>query len=358
MRQFDIPGELLSIDPFVRGHIHDTFVSSWRDDDGAQVRYLHQRMNTQVFPDVPALMNNIERVTGHLREHYGDLRTLELVPTREAGSYFDHAEHGCWRTYGFLENTVSHDLCDHPELAFDAAHAFGSFQSRLSGLDPALLRETIPDFFSSPHRLRQLDAALAGDVVGRAARCVAELEFVQARRAQCSIFADLQKAGRVPTRIVHGDTKLNNVLFCTETDRPVCVVDLDTCMPGWSLFDFGDLVRFTAATCVEDEPDLGRAGMDLELYRALVDGYLDSAGDMLSDDEIAHMPEAARLVTLTVGIRFLADHLAGDRYFKVARERHNLDRARVQFRIVESMERQDALMRKALPSAVLARVRG
>jgi aminoglycoside phosphotransferase (APT) family kinase protein len=315
-------------------------------------------MNTQVFPDVAALMNNIERVTGHLREHYGEFRTLELVPTREARSYVEHPRHGCWRTYGYLENTVSHDLCDQPELAYDAAHAFGNFQAQLSDLDPGLLRETIPDFFSSPHRLRQFDAALAKDVVSRARHCADEIAFVQKRRAQCAVFADLQKEGKVPTRIVHGDTKLNNVLFCTETDRPVCVVDLDTCMPGWSLFDFGDLVRFTAATCVEDETDLDTAGMDPELYRALVDGYLDGSGDTLGEDEVALMPDAARLVTLTVGMRFLTDHLAGDVYFKVARERHNLDRARVQFRIVESMEQQDAVMRAALPGAVQSRSSG
>ncbi|MBK8977765.1 MAG: aminoglycoside phosphotransferase family protein [Planctomycetes bacterium] len=355
--EFAIDGELRSIDAFERGHIHDTFVSSWSSASGNVWRFLHQRMNEQVFPDVPALMNNIQHVTEHLRRQCdGDLRTLRLVPTRDGSAWLQHEHHGAWRTYVFLENTTSHDLCDDPRLAYDAAHAFGSFQSQLRGLDPALLQETIPDFFSSPHRLRQLDAARAADAVGRVGACGPELAFVESRRGMCSVFDDLLRNGRIPSRVVHGDTKLNNVLFCTESERPVCVVDLDTCMPGWSLYDFGDLVRFTAATCVEDEVDLDCAGMDPELYRALVQGYLDTASGFLGDEEVALMPLAAKLVTLTVGMRFLADHLSGDRYFKVAREGHNLDRARVQFRMVESMEQQDDLMRSALPRSILGRV--
>jgi hypothetical protein len=364
VRQFAIDGTLRSIDAFERGHIHDTFVSTWAQEDGSCRRFLHQRMNEQVFPDIPALMNNIERVTGHLSEHLGsELRTLRLVPTRDGSSWYRDTERqheggvGAWRTYVFLENTTSHDLCSGAELAYDAAHAFGSFQAQLQDLDATQLVETIPLFFNAPHRLAQLRSAAQADAHGRVADCAAELAFVEERQAICPEFEDLLASGRIPPRVLHGDTKLNNVLFCTESDRPVCVVDLDTCMPGWSLYDFGDLVRFTAATCVEDEPELELAGMDIELYEALLSGYLDAAGSFLCDEEIVRMPLAARLVTFTVGMRFLTDHLAGDVYFKTSRPGHNLDRARVQFRIAQSMEQQDAQMRRSLPQSVLRKAR-
>ncbi len=352
-QRFAIDGALEGIETFERGHIHDTFVSTWRAGPHRQ-RFLHQRVNDQVFRDVPSLMNNIERVTSHLRRHSGELATLQLVSTRDGRSYL-HDDSGAWRTYVFIENTESHDLCASPELAYAAAHAFGSFQECLSDLDTSCLRETIPEFFSSPHRLRQFDTALAADAVGRAKTAAVEVGFVQRRRAMCPVFADMLKTGRLPTRVVHGDTKLNNVLFDRTTGSPVCVVDLDTCMPGYSLYDFGDLVRFTAATCVEDEPELTKAGMDLGLYEALVSGYIDAAQSFLTEDEIGLMPFAARLVTFTVGMRFLTDHLAGDVYFKVARPGHNLDRARVQFAMVESMERQEAAMNRVLPGRIAYR---
>ena len=353
---FAISGELVAIEAFERGHIHDTFVSTWQAGDARQ-RFLHQRMNDQVFRDLPALMNNIERVTRHLATHDGELHTLRLVPTRGGESWLS-GDHGAWRTYVFIEGTKSHDLCDRPELAYDAAHAFGSFQKRLADLDASVLRETIPEFFSSSHRLRQFDAALDADVAKRRHDAAVEIGFAQRRRAMCDVFDRMLRDGRMPKRVVHGDTKLNNVLFCTKSHRPVCVVDLDTCMPGWSLYDFGDLVRFTAATAPEDETDLDKVGTDLDLYEALVQGYLDTAGEFLGDEEIGLMPLAARLVTFTVGLRFLTDHLAGDTYFKVARPGHNLERARVQFRMVECMERFEGRMVAALPRAARVHATG
>lgn len=342
---FAIDGDLLEIRSFDRGHIHDTFVSTWRRADGVVRRYLHQRINDRVFTDVPALMNNIANVTSHLATRYGaaadvaPMRSLELVPTRAGGHYLV-TEDAPWRTYVFVEGTRSFDRCDSRERAHEAARAFGQFQADLAGLDVRRLRETIPRFFSSPYRLLQLEDAIAADLVGRVKHARAEISFVQMRRQLVDAVESAMRGGAFPARIVHGDTKLNNLLFDERSGRAVCVVDLDTCMPGWSLYDFGDLVRFTAARCKEDELDLAQAGMDLELYTALVDGYLEGAGALLTSAEVAMLPLAARLVTLTVGMRFLADHLAGDRYFKVARENHNLDRARVQFAMVGDMERQ------------------
>ncbi|MCB9876593.1 MAG: phosphotransferase [Planctomycetes bacterium] len=348
VQRFALDGELLEIKPLQRGHIHDTFVSTWRQD-GKDRRYLHQRMNDKVFHDIPAVMHNIETVSKHLRRKMAGKKTLDgfkvldLVSTREKRSYLV-ADSGQWRTYSFIENTQSHDHCKNPEQAFEAARAFGWFTSQLADLDASHLRETLPRFFSTPYRLQQFEDALAEDPLDRAGSCMTEIRFAQTRRETAFVIDDLLKKGEIPVRTVHGDTKLNNVLFCNETGRAKCIVDLDTCMPGYSLYDFGDLVRFTAATSDEDERDLGKVGTDLTLYRALVDGYLDGTRGTLSSKEIELMPFAARLVTYTIGLRFLADHLAGDVYFKVHREGHNLDRARVQFRMVELMEQQAEAM--------------
>jgi len=344
VQKFAVDGDLLSIQPLDRGHIHDTFVSTWRQR-GALRRFLHQRMNDKVFQDIPAVMHNIETVSRHLRRKMGDrstldgFRVLDLVPTREDRSYLVD-ESGQWRTYSFIENTSSRDQCSKPEQAYEAARAFGWFTSQLADLDASHLRETLPKFFSTPHRLQQFEDALAEDPRNRAVGCVSEIRFAQTRRETAFVIDDMLRSGELQLRTVHGDTKLNNVLFCNDTDRAQCIVDLDTCMPGYALYDFGDLVRFTAATSAEDERDLDKVGTDMGLYRQLVNGYIEGTRGALSKAEIELMPFAARLVTYTIGLRFLADHLAGDVYFKVHRPGHNLDRARVQFRMVERMEQQ------------------
>ncbi len=345
---FAIDGALVGVQPLARGHIHDTFVSTWRSGP-RDVRFLHQHLNEDVFTDIPAVMHNVRAVTNHLerkRQSDGDdgFHTLRLVPAKSGEAYI-RVPSGPWRTYEYVEGTLTHDACQGPEQAYEAARAFGQFQARLIDLPTAELQDTIPLFFSSPHRLQQLDAAVRGDAAGRVAAAHADLAFVDARRTQVRTIDKEIAAGRMPRRIVHGDTKLNNVLFDQRTGKAVCVVDLDTCMPAYSLYDFGDLVRFTAATSAEDERDLSRAGTDLTLYRALVEGYLATAGAFLTPAERELMPFAARLVTLTIGMRFLADHLNGDVYFKVHRAGHNLDRARVQFAMVAAMERQDRAMR-------------
>ena len=349
VRRFAIGGELVDLVAHDRGHIHDTYISTFRAADGSSCRYLHQRMNGTVFTDLPGLMHNVERVTHYLADEQpeGGLDALRLVRTRDDQAWL-RDDRGAWRTYHFVEGTISYDQCPGPEMAHEAARAFGRFQARLRGLPATELVETIPRFFSAPYRLEQLDAAIRSDVERRVPGAATELTFVDERRSLVPIIEDRLEDGRLPSRVVHGDTKLNNVLFDVETGQARCVVDLDTCMPGWSLYDFGDLVRFTAATSAEDETDLERAGMNLELYRALVAGYLDGAGEFLLPEERQLMPEAARLVTLTIGMRFLADHLAGDVYFKVSRPGHNLDRARVQFAQVASMEAQAAAMRDAV----------
>ncbi len=348
VRRFAIDGQLRSIESFDRGHIHDTYLSAWDVGEASPRRYLHQRLNDRVFHDLPCLMHNIEQVISHLDQKLTDtddreFRVLRLIRTLD-GLSWTREDSGAWRTYDFIENTRSHDACHGPEEAFEAARAFGRFQFHLRDLDVGDLRETIPNFFSSPFRLRQFEEALSSDPLDRSAEVASEIRFVRERMGMVDVIEDHLRNGRFPLRIVHGDTKLNNVLFDNDTGRAVSVVDLDTCMAGWTLYDFGDLVRFTAATSAEDERDLDQVGMDVELYRALVDGFLDGAAGTLTSLERDLMPFAARLVTFTVGLRFLTDHIAGDVYFKTARSGHNLDRARVQFRMVERMEALEQAM--------------
>ena len=327
-----------------------TWISTWRDEGGAEHRYLHQRINEHVFGDVAGLMHNVEAVTRRLAEveaatHYEALR---LVWTR-TGEHWLRADDGPWRTYHFVENTEAFDRCSGPDQAYEVARIFGWFQHGLEALDSNELVETIPGFFSPGLRLRQLDEAVAGaaavsertgrDRVAGFDGCADALAFVAERRGLVELFEGHYASGRFPARVVHGDTKLNNVLFDLTTGDARAVVDLDTAMPGFLLYDFGDMVRFTAATSAEDETDLSKAGTDLAVYRALRDGYLDCAADSLTALERELLPQAGPLVTLVIGMRFLADHLAGDVYFGATREGHNLDRARVQFAQVACMER-------------------
>lgn len=341
IRLFDIPGHFEGAEELRRGHIHSTYVSTWGRPEGA-TRYLHQRLNAEVFRDIPALMHNVGLVTRHLAgsSEPGAMEALQLVPAAETGADYALTPDAPWRTYHFIEGAESYDHPRDAEMAFTAASAFGDFQVRLATLDAGELRTTIPDFFDSEARLRQLEAAAAADVAHRRDSVARELSFVEARRGACSVMGDALRSKRIPARVVHGDTKLNNVLFDRSSGAPRCVVDLDTCMPGYSLYDFGDLVRFTAATCDEDEQDLTRAQIDPETFDALEAGYLEHAAGFLTPFERDHMGFSARLVTLTIGMRFLADHLSGDRYFKITRPGQNLDRARVQFALVADMERR------------------
>ena len=347
LEAFALEGSLQGVEPLKRGHIHDTFVSTW-DVQGRERRFLHQRMNEAVFGDLDRLMHNIQRVTQHMFTHsegqsVNGFEPLRLIPTR-TGSLFAKLSGGSWRTFVFIDQSESHDRCAGPEQAFEAARAFGWFQRQLLDLPPTDLEETLPDFFSSPVRLAQFQRALKTASPERLRSAADLIEFIEARAGLTGVIEAELKRGRIPQRIVHGDTKLNNILFCRVTGRAKGIVDLDTCMPGYSLYDFGDLVRFTAATSSEDERDMDRIGTDLELFEALSAGYLSMTRDFLTPLEIELMPFAARLVTLTIGMRFLSDYLSGDRYFKISRPGQNLDRAAVQLGMVAYMERNARAM--------------
>ena len=347
---FALPGKLTGLRKLKRGHIHDTFVSEW-SVDGTPRAYVHQRMNQEVFPDLELLMANIRRVSEHLVRKLGadgtdGFEPLQLIPTA-LGENYATTTTGAWRTFVFIRNTSSHDRCSSPDQAFEAGRAFGWFQAQLRDLPAEELGETLPQYFSSPHRYEQFRAALGRATDARKRSAGDAIDFAQHRELMVAVIARELDSGAIPTRVVHGDTKLNNILFDDTTGKAKGIIDLDTCMAGYSLYDFGDLVRFTAATSTEDEQDLARVGTDLELYRALAEGYRSTAGDFLLPTELELMPFAARLVTFTIGLRFLADHLAGDVYFKIERPGHNLDRARVQFEMVRFTEQHEAEMRAA-----------
>jgi len=352
-RCFAIEGELIDTEALPRGHIHQTWISTWTAHAGGKQRFLHQRINESIFQQVGRLMSNIELVSRKLGQscEAAGYEAMRLVPTNQGESWCRSAG-AAWRTYEFIENTRAFDRCTGSEQAHATARIFGWFHASLAEMDASLFHETIPNFFSPGHRWLQFQTALSRgealvgdessvgrDFARRRALAKDAIAFAKDQHWLIELFDRHLSKGEIPSRIVHGDTKLNNVLFDAESGAARCVVDLDTCMPGFSLYDFGDMVRFTAATSEEDEPDTSLAGTSLEVYRALAAGYLECAQDSISplERELLHL--AGPLVSLLIGLRFLTDHLTGDTYFGASRENQNLDRARVQFAQVAHMEK-------------------
>jgi hypothetical protein len=348
--QFEFRGEVLGLAPHGNGHINDTYLVICEAPD-APVRYILQHINRHVFRDPIAVMQNVERVTAHLAAQVagqpdGARRALQLVPARDGRNWHVDAEDETWRAYRFIENARTYDTATSVEQAFQAARAFGCFQQQLSSLPPPRLHETIPDFHHTPKRFAALERAIAGDIGGRAVLAQPEIEFARSRQSIASVLLDAD----LPERITHNDTKFNNVLLDDATGEAICVIDLDTVMPGLVLYDFGDMVRTTTSPAGEDERDLSNVTMQFPLFEALVRGYLDSAGAFLTSAERKYLAFSGKLITFEIGIRFLTDYLAGDTYFKVHREGHNLDRCRTQFKLVESIECQEEEMNRLVES--------
>ncbi len=357
VRAFRIDGEFLDAAPYGTGHINHTFASRFRTSAGT-VRFIHQRINSYVFKNPPHVMENVERITGHLRRKIAaaggdpERETLTLVPAADGRSFHVDAEGATWRTYVFIERAATFDLVTDLGVARQAAAAFGRFQGLLDDLPGEPLHETIPDFHNTPWRYGQFLEALEADRANRAAGVRGEIAFIEARRAETSRLMDLHRAGRLARRVTHNDTKFNNVMIDEATRRAVCVIDLDTVMPGFSVNDFGECVRTGASSALEDEQDLGRVGLDLGIYEALARGFLETAGAHLTPLEVDLLPFACRLMTFENGLRFLTDHLNGDVYYRIHRPGHNLDRSRTQLRLVEEMERAESEM-----EAIIARFR-
>ncbi|MCH7227706.1 phosphotransferase enzyme family protein [Haloferula sp. A504] len=349
---FLIPADFQSAEPYGSGHINDTYAVRF-SQAGTGVRYIFQRINHHVFPDPVALMRNIERVCAHSRSKLGGLdasrQTLTLIPTRDLRNWHvDGEDH--WRCYLFIENARTYDAIRSLDQATEAARAFGRFQGMLADLPGGRLSETIPDFHHTRKRFENLVRAFEADAHGRAGAVAEEMAFIREREADTDIIIDALESGRIPERITHNDTKLNNVMIDDATGEGICVIDLDTVMPGTALNDFGDMIRTATNPAREDSRDLSEIRMRPEYFEAIARGYLEGASGFLTESEIELLPVSGKLMTLEVGIRFLTDFLEGDIYFKTQRDGHNLDRCRSQLRLVESIEGQMDDMKQRLDS--------
>ena len=342
--EFQFEGEVAAFAPFGNGHINDTHLVTC-ERAGMPVRYVLQRVNRNVFRSPAAVMQNIERVTAHLAAQLAgtpdrERRALSLIPTRDGHNWFEDTQGETWRAWRFIENARSYETATSSEQAFQAAQAFGRFQQQLASLPAPRLHETIPDFHHTPKRFAALEEAVVRNIHGRAALAKPEIDFAFAHKSIAGVLI----AANLPERITHNDTKFNNVLLDDATGESLCVVDLDTVMPGLALYDFGDMVRTTTSPAAEDERDLSKVAMQFPMFEALVHGYLSAAGEFLTKAEKDLLAFSGKLITFEVGIRFLADYLNGDTYFKVHRDGHNLDRCRTQFKLVESIERHEEAM--------------
>lgn len=356
--QFDLPGALVDATPYGTGHINDTLALRLRQGDGTERRFILQRINQYVFRKPLEVMENIERVTAHLRTKIAaaggdpDRETLTLVPTRGGSTYTCDAQGDVWRIYLFIDGTRTYETPESQAQIYQTAWAFGDFQRLLDDFPAGLLHETIPGFHYTPKRFAAFQEAAARDAVGRAADVAAEIRFLEQREADTRVLTGKLEAGVLPLRVTHNDTKINNLLVDAASGKGLCIVDLDTTMPGLAQYDFGDMVRTAAALVMEDDPDWRSAGISLENFDSLAHGYLDAARAILTPAEIDLLAFGGRLITLEQALRFLTDYLNGDVYYKIHRPNHNLDRARTQIRMVEDMENQFARM-----EAIIAKYR-
>ncbi len=340
---FAVNGKMEEISPHGSGHINDTFLITYREN-GKQKRYILQRMNHEIFKDLSGLMENVVHVTEFLQEKIiksggePERETLNVIQTKDGAAYWGNKEDGYWRMYRYVEGATSYDAVEKPEDFYESAVAFGHFQKMLADFPAATLHETIPNFHNTIDRLRKFKQAVAEDVMHRVQEVQAEIRFVLDREEDCHVLCDMLSSGELPLRVTHNDTKLNNIMIDNETGKGICVIDLDTVMPGSALYDFGDSIRFGASTGAEDEKDLSKISCDLELFALYTKGFVEGCEGALTDTEIRMLPMGAKLMTLECGIRFLTDYLEGDHYFKIQRPEHNLDRTRTQFKLVKDME--------------------
>lgn len=327
------------------GHINDTYCVLCQPSEGDCIRYILQGLSQAAFPDQAVVMDNFRKITAFLREKLSTLGedasrgTLSLISTKDGKSYYTDENGRAWRLMPFIEGTDCLQTAT-PELFAASARAFGRFQYLLSDFPVETLRETIIKFHDTEDRFRKFRAALSADKCGRAKNVQNEIDFVLARENDCSVLQSVLREGRLPLRVTHNDTKLNNILIDRATGEGICVIDLDTTMPGLSANDFGDSIRFGANHSAEDEKDLSKVNFDIKLYEIYAKNYIEGAQGGLTNAELEYMPWGARLMTLECGIRFLTDYLDGDTYFRIHYPEQNLDRCRTQFKLVKDMEEQ------------------
>lgn len=342
--QFQFEGEFIFGEPFGCGHINDTHVLYFKREFEHPLRYILQGINHSIFRNVEQLMENIDHVTAFIaqkvRQAGGDpaREVLQIVKTTDGKLYYDAGNDRYYRAYVFVDDAVSLQCITKPEHFYQSARAFGKFQRQLSDFPADTLFETIPNFHNTRDRYRLFTEAVEKDIAGRAKSVREEIDFIQKREKDTGVLLDLLESGQLPLRVTHNDTKLNNVMLDIKTGKGICVIDLDTVMPGLVHYDFGDSIRFGASTAAEDETDLSKVSMSPELFEQFSRGFLEECGDSLTETELDYLPFGAKLMTFECGMRFLTDYLNGDTYFKIHREHHNLDRCRTQLRLVADME--------------------
>lgn len=348
---FCLEGQLEECVPYGNGHINDTYRVTFQTEQGIR-RYILQKMSQVVFKKPVELMENVSKVTSWLckkiTENGGDpeRETLNLVNTKTGMPYYVDETGEYWRVYLFIEGATCYDVVKNDNDFYQSALAFGHFQRLLADYPAETLHETIPNFHNTPDRMRIFRETLRKDVCGRAKDVQLEIRFIEEHEKLAYVLYDLLEQGRLPLRVTHNDTKLNNIMIDNETGRAICVIDLDTVMPGLSAYDFGDSIRFGASTGEEDERDLSKVSCDLHLYEVYVKGFIEGCGGALTETELDMLPWGALLMTFENGIRFLTDYLDGDHYFRIHREGHNLDRCRTQLKLVSDMEKKLPEMQK------------
>lgn len=343
VQEFKINGTTDTITPYGSGHINDTYLVVMAE---TKKRYILQRMNTSIFTKPEELMENITGVTSFLAEKIKERggnperETLNIIRTKEGKSFLVTEDKEYYRMYDFIEDAVSFDEVKDAADFYESAVAFGNFQHLLADYPAKTLHETIKDFHNTKKRFHDLEFAIVADKAGRRKLVDAEIAFVYQRKDEVSFLTELLEAGELPLRVTHNDTKLNNIMMDKDTKKGICVIDLDTVMPGLSLYDFGDSIRFGANTAAEDEVDASKVSLNLKLYHLYKKGYLKGCAGSLTEREKELLPMGAKLMTFECGMRFLTDYLNGDTYFKIHRENQNLDRARTQFALVADMEKK------------------
>lgn len=349
LQAYAFPAPVQSLERYGQGHINDTYCIRCHPENGAVRQYILQRLSSAAFPRPDKLMENFVGITTYLKKvvqaEGGDPKreTLSLVPTREGKPYYLDRNGKAWRITNFIENTDCHQSAT-AQLFEASARAFGRFQYMLRDYPAQTLHETIVKFHDTEDRFAKFEAALAADALGRAKDIPDDIRFALERKADCSVSAQAMRDGILPLRVTHNDAKLNNILFDRTTGEGICIIDLDTTMPGLSINDFGDSIRFGANHAKEDEKDLRKVEFDIGLYEVYVRGFLQGARGSLTPGELEYLPWGARLMTLECGIRFLTDYLEGDHYFHTDYPQQNLDRTRTQFKLVKDMEEQFAQM--------------
>lgn len=343
--QFGEKGLFADVQSYGNGHINETYLLTY-EENGKKSNRILQKINKKVFPKPEEVMENIANVTAHLKKKIAvaggnpDRETLNVIPTTDGKNYYLDDDGEYWREYVFVTNAISYDMVKDKNDFYQSAVSFGNFQCLLADFPAETLHETIPQFHNTRKRFADFKKAVEDDIAGRAAEVQEEIQFVLDRENIANYFSELVDRKELPLRVTHNDTKLNNIMIDNESGKGICVIDLDTVMPGLAVFDFGDSIRFGASTAAEDEKDLSKVSCSLELFECYAKGFLEGCNGRLTSKEIALMPMGAKVMTFECGMRFLTDYLQEDVYFKIHRKKHNLDRCRTQFALVADMERK------------------